>query len=124
MNLPSKLKMNNYRAGHFAEKLAAFALLLKGYRPLAFNYSGGRGTHAGEIDLIVCRGKTVAFVEVKKRQTLAAAAYAVLPAQRERIRRNAEAFLARSPAYRGYDIRFDVVLVSFPFGFRHLQNVF
>lgn len=116
--------MNNYHAGHFAEKLAAFWLLLKGCLPLALNYSGGKGTRAGEVDLIVCRGKTIIFVEVKKRRNLAAAAYAVLPAQRERIRRNAEAFLARNPRYQGYDVRFDVVLVSFPFGFRHLQNVF
>lgn len=116
--------MNNYHSGHFAEKLASFWLKLKGYRLLAINYSGGKGTHAGEIDLIVCRGKMIAFVEVKKRQTLEQAAYAVQSVQQERIRRNAEAFLSRHSQYQNFDIRFDVILISFPFRFRHLQNVF
>jgi len=49
--------------GRKAESLAAFALRLKGYRVLARRLR----TPAGEIDLIVRRGATIAFVEVKAR---------------------------------------------------------
>ncbi len=123
-SLRLKLKMNNYRKGHFAEKLAAMYLLMKGYWPLAFNYSGGKGTHAGEIDLIVRRGKTIVFVEVKQRTDLVNAAYAIQPSQQERIRRNAEAFLSRCRNAKNYSIRFDAILISYPLSIKHLPNVF
>lgn len=116
--------MNNYRAGHFAEKLALLYLRCKGYHLLAQNYVTGRGTHAGEVDLIVRRGKTLVFVEVKKRSSLEEAAYAVRPPQQQRIRRAAEAFLAKNPLYAGYDLRFDAVLIRFPFQITHLQSAF
>ncbi len=116
--------MNNCRAGHLAESVARFILLLKGYRLVARNYVTGRGTAAGEVDLIVCRGRTLVFVEVKKRQTLETAAYAVSPNQQRRIRRAAESFVARCPRYSGCDIRFDAFLLSPPCFFVHLKRVF
>ena len=62
------MKKSNYRAGHFAEKIALLWLICQGYRPLHINYVTGRGTGAGEVDLIMKRGKTLVFIEVKKRQ--------------------------------------------------------
>lgn len=47
--------------GHVAEATALVRLVLKGYRPLARRFRAG----GGEIDLIVARGDTIAFVEVK-----------------------------------------------------------
>lgn len=47
--------------GHVAEATALVLLVLKGYRPLARRFRAG----GGEIDLIVARGDTIAFVEVK-----------------------------------------------------------
>lgn len=79
---------------------------------------------AGEIDFIAVRFKNIVFVEVKKRRDKEMAAYAVKPTQQKRIRTAAENFLAKHPAYRDYDVRFDVVLICFPHYFRHIQNAF
>ena len=84
--------MYNYQNGHLAEYMAMWFLRFRGYRLLFQNYRCGKGTHAGEVDLIMLKKKTVVFIEVKQRQTLEKAAYAVLPPQKKRIRRAAEAF--------------------------------
>jgi putative endonuclease len=55
-----------YGLGHRGERLAAWALRLKGFRILARRYR----TPSGEIDLIARRGDLVAIVEVKARPTL------------------------------------------------------
>lgn len=114
--------MNNYHSGHFAETLALNFLRLKGYSLVAKNYVTGKGTSAGEIDLIVRKGQTIAFVEVKKRQSIEEAAYAILPHQQQRIIRAAEAFVARNPQYQNYDFRFDAVLIKLPLSIQHLEN--
>jgi len=110
------------RRGRRAEALAAWWLRLKGYRILARGRVTGRGTGAGEIDIIARRGRTVVFVEVKARPTLAMALEAIAPAQRRRIVRAAQTFMARRPELAGCDVRFDAVLVtpgSFP---RHISD--
>ena len=112
----------NYHSGRLAEFCARLWLRCKGYRIIAVNYKTGRGTKAGEIDFIACRGKTLVFAEVKKRRTLDNAAYSILPAQQKRIVRGAEAFLQKYPQYRDYRMRFDAVLVSFPLRIRHIEN--
>ena len=116
--------MNNYHSGHFAETIAMLWLICKGYFPVARNFRFGRGTGAGEVDLIMRRGKTLVFIEIKKRADIRTAAYSVLVQQRERIRRSAEAFLMTHPKYAGWDIRFDAVLIKFPFTFWHIKNAF
>ena len=89
------MKKTNYKVGHFAEKIALFKLMLKGYRPVKMNYITGRGTGAGEIDLIVLKNKTLVFVEVKKRQNLMTAAEAITSKSQTRIARAAEAFIRK-----------------------------
>ena len=93
-------------------------LRLAGYRVIARNFR----VPAGEIDLIVRRGNTLAFVEVKARATYAVAAEAVQPHQQLRIRNAALAFLARRPDLAGLSMRFDVVLVTPRRLPRHLRN--
>lgn len=95
------------RHGLWAETLAAWRLRLAGYHVLQRNFR----VATGEIDLIVRRGRTVAFVEVKARPDRALAAESILPFQQTRIRNAARAFLARRPELAGLDFRFDVVLV-------------
>lgn len=127
VNLPRSKRQTgrqNYRRGHFAEFLVGLFLLAKGYRKIATNYITGRGTRAGEVDLIVCRGKTLVFVEVKQRTRMDDAAFAITPIQQQRIRRAAEAFVASHDSFQDYDLRFDAVLVCLPWHIRHIINAF
>ena len=115
-------KPTNYKVGHFAEKIALAWLMLRGYWPVAMNFVVGRGTGAGEVDLIVRRGKTLVFVEVKKRPTEAKGRLAIHPKNQSRITRTSEVFLARQPKYKHFNIRYDAVFISpkhFP---KHLIN--
>jgi putative endonuclease len=93
--------------GRGAESLAAWSLRLRGYRILARRFR----TPLGEIDLIVRRGRLVAFVEVKARGDLDQALVALGPRQRERAARAAELFLLRHPGYGGHTLRFDLIAV-------------
>jgi putative endonuclease len=108
------------RGGRRAEALAAWLLRLKGYRILARRYR----TPAGEIDLVVRRGRLIAFVEVKHRADEAAALDAVTPASRRRIANAAALWIARNPAAATFDQRFDVI-VSRPGRLpRHIPSAF
>ncbi len=94
------------RRGRRAETLAAWLLRAKGYRILARRYR----VAVGEIDLIARRGRTIAFVEVKQRQSRAEAAEAVTAAGRRRVARAASLWLAAHPAAAALDLRFDVIM--------------
>lgn len=100
-------RRRRYRRGHLAEVLAVAMLSLKGYRVLGRRVV----TPSGEIDLIAVRGKRVAFVEVKRRATRAAAEASIPDQQRRRVRRAADLWLARRPAFHAHDLCFDLVLV-------------
>lgn len=105
---PATARRRAHLFGLRAEAIAAILMRLKGYRVLArrFVVSGG------EIDIVAQRGQTIAFVEVKARDTYDAAAEAIQPHQQTRIRNAALAFLARRPDLAGLSLRFDVVLVT------------
>lgn len=108
------------RAGARAEYVAAAFLLAKGYRPLALRYSA----HGGEIDLIVKRGHTIAFVEVKARATHDAALEAIGAAKTERFRRAAEAWIMRNSWSNACTLRADAVLITPLRMPKHIENVF
>lgn len=114
--------MNNYQSGKWAEFLACCYLRWHGYRLVARNIVVGRGSTAGEIDIIARKRCCLIFIEVKKRQTLDKAAYAITAKQQQRIIRGAQSFLQKHPQYRGYDLRFDAVLIKLPFSIRHIPN--
>ncbi len=66
-----------------------------------------------ELDLIVSRGRTLVFCEVKFKSGPAWGdpVEMVTPEKISRIRRAAETWLAFRPEYRGYAVRFDIVAV-------------
>ncbi|UHC13971.1 YraN family protein [Methylobacterium currus] len=106
--------------GRRAELLAVLALLLKGYRPLAWRVAIG----GGEIDLIVRRGSTVAFVEVKARPTLEEAQGAIDARKRRLVSRAARAWIARAPWSAGLTLRADAVFVAPGRWPRHVVSAF
>jgi putative endonuclease len=70
------------RRGSFSEYLAAFSLMLRGYRILAMRYR----VKSGEIDIIARKGDLVSFVEVKARATAADSIFAVNGLTQSRIK--------------------------------------
>ena len=109
-----------YRKGHRGEWLAAFSLMLKGYRILARRYR----TKLGEIDLIARRGDLVLIVEVKTRRTLMEAMEALSPGSERRIEGAADLWLSRQPDYGRLSVRFDMVAVLPRRWPVHVENVF
>lgn len=107
-----KNKARDNKTGHFCETLAQIYLMCKGYFPIAKNYVTGRGTGAGEVDLIMQSGKTVVFIEVKKRPSLTAGLHAITLENQTRIVRASAAFLAKNPRYAKYSVRYDAVILT------------
>ena len=103
---------SNHFRGHFAEKIACLYLMCHGWWPVALNFTVGKGTGAGEVDLIMKRGKTLIFVEVKYRPTLIRAMEAITIQNQMRVARSSAVFLQRNPKYRSYRIRYDAVLLA------------
>src|SRR5205823_7606023 len=100
-----KRKLDVRRLGALGERRAEWFYRLRGYTIVGRNVR----LRAGEIDLIVRRGKTLAFVEVKTRQSLAAGEgfESVDRAKQLQLVRLADEYLARHP-HRG-EIRHDVL---------------
>lgn len=108
-----------FKAGHAAEWTAAIWLMLRGYRILGFRLN----SRAGEIDLLACRGRVLAVVEVKRRTTMAAAILALRPLQHDRLVAAGQAIRRSRPALQRLDLRIDMVALA-PWRFpRHLRGV-
>lgn len=97
-----------YRLGHRAEWLALWALMLRGYWPLARRVS----LAGGEIDLIMRRGRTLVFVEVKARARLDEARTAIGAVKRQRFSRAVRAWIARHSWAADLTLRADAVFVG------------
>jgi len=96
-----------YRKGHRAERFAAFALQLKGYRIAARRFK----TPVGEVDLIARKGRLIAFVEVKARSTVQGTLDSVGPAAMDRIEAAANWWLGQQADAAELNWRFDVISV-------------
>jgi putative endonuclease len=90
--------------GRAGERRAAWFYRLRGYRIAGRNVR----LSAGEIDLVARRGRTIAIVEVKTRQSLAAGEgyEAVDRKKRERLVSLATEYTARE---RNVQVRYDVL---------------
>jgi putative endonuclease len=99
--------MNSKLAGRWGEEMAAKYLEKKGYRLIAAGYR----CRFGEIDLILKKGATVVFAEVKLRRSssFASAADNVTGAKRQRIKAAARMWLAEKDD--DSPVRFDVIEV-------------
>ncbi len=113
--------MNRARAeqqGRRGETLAAWYLRLHGWRILDRRVKA----HGGEADIIVRRGDTLAFVEVKWRSRAEDLDHAI---DQYRLRRVAAAMQQLAPRYAkpADSIRIDVILLAPGRWPHHLANV-
>jgi putative endonuclease len=92
------------------ERRARLHYLVRGYRLLDAN-----AVCAGyELDLVLRRGRTIVFVEVKERASGAfgGALGAVGPEKRRRVRHAARAWLHAHPESRGLDVVLEVAALQ------------
>ncbi|MHB2205916.1 YraN family protein [Methylobacterium sp. CM6257] len=109
-----------YLRGHRAEWLALASLMLKGYWPI-----GRRVSFAGgEIDLIVQRWNTIAFVEVKARVRRDDAREAIDATKRRRFSRAVRAWIGHNAWCAGMTFRADAVFVGMRQWPAHLPDAF
>lgn len=106
-DVESRQRIRRYRTGLYAERVAAFALRVRGYRILDRRFR----TPVGEIDLVTLRSGRIGFVEVKRRPDRAQCIAAISPKTRERVRRAAGLWQARHVRYQDLDVGFDLVFV-------------
>ena len=120
---PRRTPQDRRRARGFgsgAEALALAFLVLRGWRILARHYVAP----GGEIDIIAARGDTIAFVEVKARPDLDAAAQAINAEKRRRLRRAVNFWLARHRDAAGANLRGDAIHIA-PWRWpRHVPDAF
>lgn len=116
--------MNTRRVGDRGEEIALRHLSGLGYELVERNYR----TRYGEIDLILCDGETLIFVEVKLRRGTGHGdpLESVTPRKQEQVRAVAEQYLAEvEPGYG--ELRFDVIGILVSGGhtsITHIKNAF
>jgi putative endonuclease len=105
-----KTSSSSRARGSDAERRARRFYRLRGYRVLGENvWAGGN-----ELDLILRRGRSLVFCEVKAKlgEGYGDPAEMVGVEKQRRLRRAADAWLAAHPELCGLEIRFDVVAVT------------
>ena len=113
-------KVKNKIEGDGGEILAANFLKSKKYKILQMNYRN----QIGEIDIIAEQGKTIVFVEVKRRSTLefGRPIEAVDLRKQNKIRKTAEIYLMFAKKSLA-DVRFDVIEILDE-QINHVENAF
>lgn len=100
------------QAGSLAEELALKHLRTHGLKLVTRNYR----CRAGEIDLVMLDGVTLALIEVRYRSSseFGGAAASVTPQKRKRLILAAKQLLVTRTELRRYAARFDVVAIGGP----------
>jgi putative endonuclease len=106
--LSEEAKRRAYLFGLEAEWFASLWLRAKGYKVLAERYT----IPGGEIDLIVRRGATVAFVEIKARKNIADAEIAIGQRKIDRIARAARHWVTQNPWAMDCHLRGDALFLA------------
>lgn len=96
----------NYYKGLIFEYLALLSLIFKGYKLLNRRFK----TKLGEIDLIMKKGDTICFVEVKGRSTKFLAGESIHVKNMDRVTQAAKIYLSLNPAYSKLNMTFDAML--------------
>ena len=122
----SEMSQSRIKVGKIGEALAIEHFKAQGYEIRAQNYR----TRSGEIDLIVQRGKRVAFVEVKTRRSrkFGIPQAAVTPAKQRQISKIALNYL-QTHNLLDVPCQFDVVAIVLSWKFeliklQHIENAF
>ncbi len=112
--------MNTKAIGDSGEKIAKELLKKKGYKILDNNFRCDRG----EIDLIVQKGKTIVFVEVKTRKddSFSSAIESVNYHKQQRIIFTAKYYITTNKL-KDFQYRFDVIEV-YNDQINHFENAF
>ena len=113
-------KKQTYEKGLRVELFSKIWLRLFGYSILEQRYK----TPVGEIDLIACKAKHIAFIEIKYRQTYEEAAYSITEHQKKRINKAALLWLAKEKQHTYDSLSFDVILISPWARPHHIKNAF
>ncbi|MBT3827664.1 YraN family protein [bacterium] len=103
-------------------------LVKQGYSILKRNYQ----KRFGEIDIIATQGHTIAFIEVKRRQSNRFALSQVInPTKQRKIGLTAKSYISENPSDQPVNYRFDVALVQPNIGdpeqsmhIEYIQNAF
>ena len=119
-NYEIKKRKKAEKWGKTAELLAGAYLMLKGYKPQGYRIK----TPVGELDLIMKKNKTLAFIEVKARKKTPYLLDSISEKQKRRILKSAAYWLSKRPDLAQNTLRFDVVLVSKWIHIKHIQNAF
>lgn len=111
-------KRESYYFGLFAERVAIFFLICKGYKILHRRHK----TKFGEIDIIAKKQKLVIFIEVKARKSKLNIEEIFTLHQASRIKNAAQFFIAKNYDLQNYNLRFDLIEVNKYFFIKHNIN--
>jgi putative endonuclease len=117
-------RRQTYEQGVKAERWAAWILRAKGYGLVKRRYKA----QGGEIDLIVQKGTSLVFVEVKFRQSLEEALYSITPRGQARIITASQHYLANHSTEAVDIFRYDVMAFAPRKGwlpqYQHVEHAF
>ncbi len=109
-----------HRRGLAAEDAVCAALIAQGWTVLGRRLR----TPAGEIDIAAQQDGLLALIEVKARQDLTGAAFALGPRQQARLLAAAAVITAENPNWGQAGIRFDVVVIDAAGQIRRITDAF
>ncbi len=107
-------------SGLDAEAAACAALVADGWTVLGRRLR----TAAGEVDAVVEKAGVLAFIEVKRRASLAEAAASLSARQRRRLLEAGSILLAENPGWGAAGVRFDVIVVDSAGMLRRIADAF